>query len=156
MRRRRSNPIHDLRSLSKFNSETTITIICLISHDFMLSEIGMYFENSALYIEHNCRRIRTIPVHLDHCILSNTAFEMIDKLHSNHAPIKSLPQSKYHDNLSSIAKELAILIIRQALQQEKIDQQWAQAKSEHSIEGYLGFYKKYRLSKIREKGARKV
>lgn len=128
-------------------TDRTIVLIPLISFEFVLSDFGTFFEESPLLREHNCKRIRIMPILIDPCDLSLTAFQKIDRLESNKIPIRQLGRNAYHNHLQSIVAELSAAILAKADSQSRIDAAWQEAQTEHSAEAYMSFHRKYTISK---------
>ena len=95
-----------LQAFSKLINDKTVVVVCLISHPFLLSDVGTFFKKTALFYEHCCGRIQVIPILIDSYDLSITAFHKIERLGSNILPIRDLDTIKYHNNLSLIAMDL--------------------------------------------------
>ncbi len=142
---------HALNSHIRQTIQSTTSVICLLSYDFIMTDFGVGNSFSKLIEAHNLNRICLIPIFIDRCHSAPTKLKSIWRLSYNPVPLIELEDKEYHENLQLLCKEVAAMITLANKYNNDLTELWENAQSSDELEQYRFFIQKYPYSRYTNK-----
>lgn len=131
----------------KIIKSNTLIVIYLISCDFVRAKAEFIRALELFIIEHNCKRIRLLPVLTDGFSITETPFRKIKPINPEGPAFKQIPQGACPNSYTALTLNISSEILSAIERQRKIDEQWQAAQKENTEESYRVFYEKNKLCK---------